>query len=177
MYLQTLSNLGARFPGTGNLDGQFAWHAPVKAYSNHLAVLNLIKQKILTREFSADVLAIDYQNPLFSKKRCALLHYVPNRFSKDWLRIFTKNLKSSNNATAKELYRNIVDPDKNVSFHRNNAATYLMKLQSAIQTPKGMHQAIVHLQKLRYSVYKDEISQNPRGQIFEPGFRVIFPTW
>jgi hypothetical protein len=35
--------------------------------------------------------------------------------------------------------------------------------------------AFIKLMKLRKAVYKSEISQNPKGQILEPGFRVIFP--
>ena len=54
---------------------------------------------------------------------------------------------------------------------------YLSKRESSWMTQVGVTCELQALNDLRNSVLDDEISQNPRGQILEPGFRIIFPKF
>jgi hypothetical protein len=59
----------------------------------------------------------------------------------------------------------------------NWQAQFLQSLpQETIQNENhDLEASFVKLLKLRKAVYQSEISSNPRGQILEPGFRVVFP--
>ncbi|AGN15086.1 rod shape-determining protein [Legionella pneumophila] len=48
-------------------------------------------------------------------------------------------------------------------------------LNQSISTRSGLRKHFQHLIELRKAVFRSELSQNPLGQILEPGFRVIFP--
>ena len=45
----------------------------------------------------------------------------------------------------------------------------------SFSTAEGVIESVSYLSGIRESVYDDEISKNPRGQILEPGFRIVFP--
>lgn len=55
------------------------------------------------------------------------------------------------------------------------AQDILMRTQGALNTVGGRAKIFKKLIEARVAVYNAEISKNPRGQILEPGFRVIFP--
>jgi hypothetical protein len=50
-------------------DADHGWLTPVKANSDMVAAESLIARGIVTREFAVAVLAVDFTNPVFSKKR------------------------------------------------------------------------------------------------------------
>lgn len=174
LYHQVLSEFGAQFPGTPRTDADHAWLVPVKGESNIGHVRQLVARRIITAEFAADVLAVDYKNPTFSKKRCRLLKLVPSN-NVNWVARFTESLKASKWEGAKELLDNITNPSRTRAMHLKTAGEYLSSVQRSLRTETGARSAIRLLHQRRREVYRDEISRNPRGQIFEPGFRVIFP--
>lgn len=171
-YMDLLALFRMNFPETINRDADHAWLVPVKGYSDLLAIQGLIRNGVITEDFAADVLAVDMQNPLFSVKRCSLLKLLP---VSGGLEVFVKALKLSNLPHAQELYKNLTDPEKNGDFYSELAKKILTQAKSDLESQQGQK---IHFEKLisqRQSVFESVISKNPRGQILEPGFRVIFP--
>lgn len=171
-YRRLLSSVNMRFPETNRQDADHGWLAPVKGHSDLISIQTLIEKKIINEEFASDVLAVDFHNPLFSSKRCGLLQLMPL----DGLANFADRLKSSVLPGARELYENLTNPLLTRSFHVQKAKELLSQTQAELSTESGREQVFRNLMKARQSVFNAEISQNPRGQILEPGFRVIFPV-
>jgi hypothetical protein len=171
-YKQLLNSADMQFPETNLIDADHGWLVPVKGYSDLIAIQTLIKNGIVTDEIVADVLAVDFENPLFSSKRCGLLQLVPA----EGLAKFPDRLKSSSLAGASELYENLTNPVRSRSFHSRVAQDLLSKTQMDLSTVHGQTQIFKTLLERRQAVFDAEISKNPRGQILEPGFRVIFPV-
>jgi hypothetical protein len=171
-YKQLLGSNNMQFPETNRRDADHGWLVPVKGYSDLAAIRSLVKNGIVTDEFVADVLAVDFENPLFSLKRCGLVQLVPA----EGLAKFPDRLKSSSLPGASELYENLTNPIRTRSFHAQEAQDLLAKNQMALNTVGGQTQIFKNLIEGRQAVFDAEISKNPRGQILEPGFRVIFPV-
>jgi len=170
-YNQLLVSARLRFPETDRRDADHAWLVPVKGYSDFVAIQRLIDNGTITEEFAADVLAIDSEHPLFSEKRCGLLKLIPL----EGLEYFTDRLKSSTLPGASELYQNLTDPLFTRAFHSEKAKKYLMQTQLQMKIVKGQTETFKRMIEARRATFNSEISKNPRGQILEPGFRVIFP--
>lgn len=170
-YRQLLSSSRMQFPETNRSDADHGWLVPVKGYSDLFAIQSLIKNGVVTEEFVADVLSIDLESPLFSSKRCGLLRLVPH----EGLDLFPDQLKSSSLPGASELHENLTNPTRTRSFHVQKAQDLMTKTQAALKTADGQAQIFKNLIEARQAVFNSEISKNPRGQILEPGFRVIFP--
>ncbi len=174
-YLKALKELGSRFPETAEVDADHAWLTPVKAVSDSTAIDRLVGGAI-DKEFVADVLAVDMTRPLFSQKRCELLRLVPEK-GNDWKTVFEANLKQSPLPHAKVLFENLTDQTKNARYHQTQAQKYIEKCKSKLQTAEGVLELVKYLGQIRAEAFASEISQNPKGQILEPGFRVIFPDF
>lgn len=170
-YLGLLDKYRMSFPETKNRDADHAWLVPVKGYSDLAAIQSLIQKGIIDEEFAADVLAIDMQKPLFSQKRCGLLKLISNTGS---VEEFIKILKVSNLPAAQELYENLTNPAKDQTFHKEQAQKIVEQTQLEFSTSQGQSSQFESLILKRQDVFDSEISKNPRGQILEPGFRVIF---
>lgn len=175
LYDNMLKKFRLSFPETELLDADHAWLTPVKAYADHLAVSALIENKIVDENFVTEVYSIDLATPMFSFKRCNLLELLPENYSTNWQQIFIKNLRASSMPDAQKL----ADLLENSSLRREHvtleAKAYLEKVREALKGQDGVEIYFNKLLKVRQEVFKSEISQNPRGQILEPGFRVIFP--
>lgn len=175
-YDAALAATRAKFPETSRADADHAWLTPVRAFSDSLAIASLVKQGLVDQEFVCDVLAIDLTNPLFSTARCSLLRMLPNNAAGDWQAAFKASLKASKNPAAQELLSNLTDPSRNAKFHQDRAARFLNQCQNRLQTKDAVIEMYRLLAQRRAEVRASEISKNPRGQILEPGFRVIFPV-
>ncbi|MEE2671757.1 MAG: hypothetical protein VYA54_08605 [Bdellovibrionota bacterium] len=169
LYEDALEFYGSKFPETNLSDSQYAFHAPVKAYSNIEAIKKLVKDGVIDEEFMLDILAYDFKHPLFSKKRCDFLKLIENEL--DWRGAFLEKLNRSGR------YVSLVsDLSKtNKKSHLVKVKNYLRDLQMSFSTAEGVIESVSYLSGIRESVYDDEISKNPRGQILEPGFRIVFP--
>lgn len=172
-YVDLLTLLGMKFPETTNLDADHAWLVPVKGYSDLLAIQGLIKNEVITDEFAADVLAVDKQAPIFSAKRCSLLKLLPDIGG---IENIPKALKFSKLPQAQELYKNLTDSKKNRGFYTRQAEEILQQVRSDLTSPQGQKNYFERLNSQRQSVFESVISKNPRGQILEPGFRIVFPV-
>ncbi|WP_394839428.1 hypothetical protein LVJ94_21310 [Pendulispora rubella] len=172
-YDAALRALKSAFPESGQPDGDHPWLAPVKAAADAAAVDALVREHVVDEEFVADVLAVDVGNPALSPARCALLRLVPED-AQGGDAAFVRALAASKEPAAHELHANLTEPARDAAWHRAQAAAMLeacaRRLQSGDVTPY-----VELLAQRRAEVFANEISKNPRGQILEPGFRVIFP--
>lgn len=170
-YQHYLKKYKLKFPENGQSDADHVWLTPVKGYSDILAIMDLIQSRLIDEEFAYDVMAIDYKKNLFSDQRCQLLKLLPLDRNSDWKDQFLTNLKSSKLKSAQLLAVYLTDPAKDKEWHRTQSGLYLKNLMTM-----GITEAdFIKLMKDRSAVLNSEISKNPRGQILEPGFRVIFP--
>ena len=167
-YVQLLNANNMKFPETPNQDADHGWLTPVKGFSDLAAIEKLIENGTIDGEFAADVLAVDFQNPLLSAKRCRLLKSIPQSKT-DWLPQFISKLKENPAAEARSLLAHLTQSELSATVHRQKAETYVHQRHDD-------ESAFKHLLQLRSGIFKDEISTNPMGQILEPGFRLIFPV-
>ncbi|QDQ39215.1 hypothetical protein E3226_001710 [Legionella geestiana] len=162
-----------RFPETKLYDADNAWLTPVKGRNDIIAIKKLIADHVISARFSQAVLLIDFKHPVFSSKRCGLMKLLPNIQSPDWQKQFLKQLKTSQQPEAHKLLKYLSAPPSVLNKIIDN---YQQLLQHQAKEPAFQQRAFKHLIELRASVYKEELSKNPLGQILEPGFRVIFPV-
>lgn len=178
-YDAALKKLNSRLP-PGRADADHAWLAPVKAQSDVVAVDALIEQGIVDKEFAADVLAVDFTNPVFSKSRCGLLKLVPTNGGPDFVARFQKALQGASVPGATELLSNLTDPNRNAAFHAKQALTFLGKCQQRAQDPAAVLEWSRLLAQRRAEVAASEISQHPQGHILEDEDedrgRIVFPS-
>ena len=149
--------------------------APVKGYSDHRAIDQLIADEIIDQEFAADVLAGDFKNPLFSAQRCQLLRQVPATLNATWRAALIRNLLGSAEPAAAVLLDHLTSVEKTLDFHQQSAAQYIGEVRTTFASKQGLENWMKVLQANRDQVLQAAIPQNPLGQILEPGFRVIFP--
>ena len=174
-YNAVLTKLNSQFPGKKRRDADHAWLAPVKASSDIHTVDGLISRKVIDQKFVYDVLAVDLTNPVFSKARCGLLRLLPADAQGDWVAAFVITLKASTEPAAQELLQNMTDPARTMLFHQNQATDVLKKCENRLRSPDGVMDFYRLLLQRRIEAFESEISKNPRGQILEPGFKVVFP--
>lgn len=184
-YQAGMASQGMRFPETNRNDGDHAFLTPVKSFSDMIAIENLRKSGLIDDEFITDILAIDFTNPVISPARCGLLRLVPEAASGNWREQFAQSIKNaSNQASAtkspwtlvlSEVLANLTDPTRNAAFHRARAQHYLQGCAQRATSTSDVTHWVQLLAQRRLEVRASEISKNPRGQILEPGFRVIFP--
>ena len=176
-YDAALAALKVSFPEISRADADHGWLTPVKAFSDTEVIESLINEGLIDREFAIDVLAVDMTNPVFSAARCSLLRLLPNSAAGDWQKAFKASLKSNakTNPAAQELLDNLTDPARTQAFHQGRAASFLELCQKNLETSDAVIKLYQLLADRRAQAFASEISKNPRGQILEPGFRVIFP--
>ena len=173
LYERFLKVYGMKFPETTAQDADHSWLVPVKGHSDLVAIKSLIDRGVIDEEFALDVLSIDFEQPLFSTSRCALLKLVPE--TGEWKQGLLANLNLSPLDSALELAENLESPLRNGVWHLNVARLHPETHRARLNSNHGAGQEFERLLKMRKSVFESVISKNPRGQILEPGFRVIFP--
>jgi hypothetical protein len=157
------------------VDADHAWLTPVKADSDVAMIEALVQMGVVDNEFVADVLAVDFTNPLFSTSRCRLLRLVPPA-GPDFLTRFETSLKTSPEPAAKQLLDNLTDPKRDAKFHRQQAADYLDACQKRATKPEAAIEWFGLLAQRRAEVDREELSQHPRGHILESPDRIVFPS-
>jgi hypothetical protein len=175
-YEQALKKLRAHMPEKPvPTDADHAWLTPVKANSDMVMTEALVQMGAVDNEFVADVLAVDFTEPLFSTSRCRLLRLVPPA-GPDFLTRFEANLKSSSEPAAKQLLDNLTDPKRDAKFHRQQAADYLEACQRRAAKPEAAIEWFGVLAQRRAKVDREEISQHSQGRILESPHRAVFPS-
>lgn len=171
-YEASLKKFRSMFPETDLMDADHAFLAPGRSAVDTQKVKALVSQRLIDEEFVADVLSIDFKNPLFSTERCGLLKLIPE--TSQWKDEFKVKLKQRGTKSSLELLEKLGMNNKD--HHQLMARNYLVEKIGSWKFQGNVDLEILTLNKLRLSVFKDEISRNPKGQILEPGFRVIFPV-
>lgn len=161
---------------TDSLDADHAFETPVKAWSDMALVDSMVASQLIDEEFVLDVLAVDMTRPMFSSARCGLLRLLPLSADADWRHEFLTALERSKWPAAKELLANLKDSTKSAAYHRARAAQIVVRVQENTHLQSGVTALVRLLAQQRIAVFQDQISQHPQGQIFEPEFRLIFPT-
>jgi hypothetical protein len=136
----------------------------------------LIEQGVVDKEFVADVLAVDFTNPVFSKTRCGLLRLVPDKGGADFVARFQGELCGSSLPGASELLANLSDPARNAAFHENRAVALLASCGQRAADPDAVLEWSRLLVQRRVEVSASEISQNPQGRILENPEQIVFPV-
>jgi len=150
---------------------------PVRSYIDNRVLDGLTARGLLDPELVADVLAVDFTNPFHSAAREGLIRYVPDHAhdAADLRAQLIANLgRAKGDAAAQELLANLTDPARTAAAHRARAQAYLAVAAKA--APQAIGDWLAMASQRRAEVKAAETSQNPRGQILEPGFRVIFPV-
>jgi hypothetical protein len=174
-YDAALRSTRSKFPEIDRADADRAWFGPVKATSDQMRVQSLVDAKLIDEEFVADVLAVDFTNPVLSKGRCDLLKRVPREATPDWRDQFLTALQSSTDASAKELVANLTSADRTAASHRQRAGQLLTACAEKLKTREFVAAALALVQQRRSEVRDNDISKGQGGMILEPGFKVIFP--
>ncbi|WP_147279883.1 hypothetical protein [Legionella worsleiensis] len=177
-YQKLLIENKMQFPETKLSDADHAWLTPVNGIGDINSIRHLIKNKIITRHFVQSVLMIDYSHPLFSKQRCDLLKLIPAKPDYDWVNIFINRLYQVQEQQPKALLlASYLTNNKkyNQKYFQQVLHQYKNKINMAIKSDHGLQEMFNQLLQTRQDVFENELSNNPLGQILEPGFRVIFP--
>ncbi|WP_298627376.1 hypothetical protein [uncultured Legionella sp.] len=174
-YEHALTLTGSHFPETLLPDADHAWLTPIKAVSDQRAIEHLIKIGLIDDKFAYDVLSVDMTNPIFSNARCGLLKYVPNTWANDWKNKFIQGVKSSHDAIALELVNQLTNAARTPEYHRQNEMNFLRNCVEQLKSEEQVKKLFLLLMQRREEIKASELSKNRRGQILEPGFRVIFP--
>jgi predicted enzyme involved in methoxymalonyl-ACP biosynthesis len=109
---------------------------------------------------------------MMNKDRCELLKLVPNSFN--WKIGFLQSLRSQSSKVARNLYQKMTDSDLTAAVYQTTISQWVQQATQKLgqgDMDRYFKQLIIN----RQSIFDSEISKNPRGQILEPGFRVIFP--
>lgn len=159
------------------IDADHAFETPVKSHSDMLLADKMVASGLVDEKFVYNVISIDMTRPMFSPGRCGLLQLVPGSApTPDWKTKFERNLANSNLPAAKELLSNLKDPARTPAYHRGKAKELITKVQANVALQQAVNGYVRLLTQRRIAIYQAQISQHPQGQIFEPGFRLIFPT-
>jgi hypothetical protein len=159
------------------IDADHAFEVPVKSHSDMLVAQKMISTGLIDEKFLFDVIALDMTNPMFSSARCGMLQLVPGSApTPDWKAKFQQNLANSPLPAAKMLLANMKDPSKTPAYYQGQAKALITKVQTNAKLQQSVNGYVRLLAQRRIAVFNDQISQHPQGQIFEPGFRLIFPT-
>lgn len=159
------------------IDGDHAFEVPVKAHSDMLLAQKMISSGLIDEKFLFDVISLDMTNPMFSRARCSMLQLVPSSApTPKWKAVFQQNLANSTLLAAKELLANMKDATRTPAYYQGKAKALITMVQTNAANQLNVNGYVRLLAQRRIAVYQDQISQHPQGQIFEPGFRLIFPT-
>jgi hypothetical protein len=159
------------------IDADHAFEVPVKSHSDMLLAQKMISSGLIDEKFLYDVISVDMTRPMFSPARCGMLQLVPSSApTPNWKAQFQQNLANSSWPAAKQLAANMNDASKTPAYYRAQAKALITKVQTNAALQQNVNGYVRLLAQRRIAVYQDQISQHPQGQIFEPGFRLIFPT-
>ncbi|MFI5460654.1 MAG: hypothetical protein ACHRXM_35005 [Isosphaerales bacterium] len=126
----------------------------------------------------ADVLAVDFTTPVYSRARASLIRFVPETaVDVGALRekLIAALRAASQDPAARQLLENLTNPARTAEFHRKAALAYLDGVAGARTSSGAIVDWLSVASQRRTEIDTAETSRNPRGKILEPGFRVIFP--
>lgn len=128
---------GTRLQG----DTHFAFLVPERAFEDFIVVQQLVTSGVLGARTALCLLLIDFQNPVFSPDRAALLKHVPPDVATDGGADFDARLRASIGSPdpaspEAKLMGFLNDPDI-VGTARHLLADFFANLQARLKTPEG----------------------------------------
>jgi hypothetical protein len=179
-YADALRQAGSRFAADeapGLAETRHAFLVPVRSYVDQRQLDALVGRGLLDEELIADVLAVDLTTPLYSAARASLVRHVPAaaRDAADLRAKLQASLAGDRSPAARELLANLTDPTRTAAAHRKRALAFLAACEQARASKEALAGWLRIASQRRAEVAAAPTSQNPRGTILEPGFRVIFP--
>lgn len=182
LYTQALKAAGSRFApdeASGLQETHHAFLVPARSYIDQQIIGSLVQRGLLDDELVADVLAVDFTTPVYSRARASLIRYAPDQ-AQNAADLRNKLIASLRKApadpAAQELLSNLSDPTRTTAFHRSKAIAYLDACRTISTSPSAVLDWVRIASQRRQELIHAETSRNPRGMIVEPGFRVIFPV-
>lgn len=161
----------------GQIDADHAFEVPVKSHSDMRLAERMVNTGLIDNKFLYDVISVDMTRPLLSPQRCGLLRLLPDGpAAPGWQTRFQQNLANSPLPSARALLANLRDPARTPQYHQAEAKKVVDRIRANAGKQQGVNGYVRLLAQDRIAVYQAQISQHPQGQIFEPGFRLIFPT-
>lgn len=182
LYTQALKAAGSRFApdeASGLQETHHAFLVPARSYVDQQLLGSLLQRGLLDDELVADVLAVDFTTPVYSKARASLIRYAPEQAQNaaDLRNKLIAALRQApNDPAAQELLANLSDPPRTAAFHRRRAIAFLDACRTSSTSPRAVQDWVRLASQRRQELIHAETSRNPRGTIVEPGFRVIFPV-
>ncbi|MBN8538013.1 MAG: hypothetical protein J0M15_13240 [Deltaproteobacteria bacterium] len=173
LYQNLLQKHGLHFPETNLMDSDHAWLTPVKGYSDLLAIQSLKSKGLVDDKTILDIYFSTPIGSLMNKERCSLVQLVPNTFN--WKPGFIEKLKTLNLPIAKALLQKMTEPSLTPQAYQRAITQWYQQTNQKLLAG-DLESFFVQLLENRNAVFNSAISKNPRGQILEPGFRVIFPV-
>jgi hypothetical protein len=181
LYKKALKQVGSRFAPdetAGLVEAFHAFVVPARSHVDNQVIDSLMKRGLLDVELVADILAVDFTTPVYSRARASLVRFVPETAS-DAIELRDKFITSlrqtPQDPAARQLLENLTDPARNAEFHRKEALAYLENVSQASLDFRTLVDWLKIASQRRLEIAKAETSLSRRGKILEPGFRVIFP--
>jgi hypothetical protein len=181
LYRSLLAKIDNRFAADeapGLPETYHAFLVPVRSMIDGRFVDAMVDEGLVDEELVSDVLAVDLATPIYSKARHGLIKHVPETLTagQDLKAALIASLKK--NATepgAQELLSNLEQEARSQAAHRARAEALLAACREKAANEGTVLGWLKLAAQRRAEVAAAETSKNPRGQILEPGFRVIFP--
>jgi hypothetical protein len=182
VYQAVLQKVNARFAAKetpGLVESYHAFNVPVRSWIDHVVRVELRAQGLLDRQMIASVLAIDFTTPIHSKKRAALLRFVPEK-AKDGAdlrkQLMAELEKAKGDPDAQQLLTYLSDPKKyTVAHFAAQARDYLDVLRKGANDVATVFDWWRIASQRRVELKTAPTAPTPTHNITEPGFRVIFP--
>jgi hypothetical protein len=183
LYREALQQVGSRFAPDetpGLLESHHAFVVPARSYIDNRVIDTLITQGVLDNELVADVLAIDFTTPVYSRARASLIAYAPEQ-ARDATDLRTQLVAALQQApeqdqAARQLLANLTDPARTAEAHRQAARAYLDACTRAASEFDTIVDWLTLASQRRRELEVAETARHPDGNIKEAGFRVIFPV-
>jgi hypothetical protein len=182
-YREALAAAGARFPpevGEQPSEARHAFLVPGRSFIDNRVLDDLIARGLLDEELVADVLAVDLATPVFSRARAKLIRHVPSQAkdSRELREGLIQKLRQAGagDPAAQELLANLTDPRRTAALHRKAAQSYLSVCAKAAGDPNAVMDWLKLASQRRAEILAAETARNPRGNILERGFRLVFPA-
>jgi hypothetical protein len=181
LYQDALKEVGSQFAPDetpGLVEAFHAFVVPARSHIDNQVIDELIKQGMLDEELVADVLAVDFTTPVYSRARASLIRFVPEtarNAAELKEKLIAELQRAPQDPAAKQLLENLTNQARSADFHRKAALAYREAVAQASTEPRAIVEWLKLAAQRRLEIAKAETSQNRRGKILEPGFRVIFP--
>lgn len=189
VYAQALESLGSSFAADetpGWRETQHAFLVPTVSEFDTLRTESMMERGLLDKELLADLLAIDFTTPVYSRRRLALMTFLPESWKDaEELRAHLREalIRPRQKTPDSALLANYLSSTKYDSrHHRKTALEFLERCRTHSGNLETVKDWVRLAAQRRVEIQAAQTSANPRGTILEGGlgpggFRRIFPVY